>query len=253
MSRPALHVIGSSPAWSNPGEACSSYLVEAGGARILLDCGSGALGRLRATDPEPLQAVVLSHLHFDHIADLVPFAYALQLSELRAWEPPRLHAPPGGRERLRALCEAGGGAADLIERRFQVAEYDPQAALVIAGATLRFSPTRHPGGCYAVRVEAEGGALCYSGDTGPLDTLAPFAAGVGVLLCEATEGSAAANGVEHWHLTAAEAAGIAREAGAGALVLTHLPAADREAALAGARERFPGRVEAATPGLRIAG
>ena len=59
---PILTVIGCAPAWGNPGEPCSSYLVEAGGARILIDCGSGAFAALWALDPRPLDAVVLSHL-----------------------------------------------------------------------------------------------------------------------------------------------------------------------------------------------
>ena len=45
-----LTVIGSSPAWPNPGGACSGYLVE---GRLLLDCGPGVLAKLREREPWP--------------------------------------------------------------------------------------------------------------------------------------------------------------------------------------------------------
>ena len=108
MPDPALTltVVGCGPAWTNPGEPCSSYLVEAGGARILLDCGSGAFAALQELDPRPLDAVVLSHLHFDHCADLIPFGYSRMYAGLREWPPPRLLAPPG---RPRAARGARGG------------------------------------------------------------------------------------------------------------------------------------------------
>ncbi|HEY3613108.1 MAG TPA: MBL fold metallo-hydrolase, partial [Gaiellales bacterium] len=121
----AVTVIGCSPAWGNPGEPCSSYLVEAGGARILLDCGPGAFAALRALDDRPLDAVVLSHLHFDHIADLIPFGFCRRYSVLRDWPAPRLLAPPGGIARLGGLAVAGGGDADHLDGPFALEEYVP--------------------------------------------------------------------------------------------------------------------------------
>src|SRR4029077_6322872 len=76
IQRPALHVLGCAPASGNPGEACSGYLVSAGGSRILLDCGPGVLSSLLARDAAPLDAIVLSHLHYDHVADLIPLGFA---------------------------------------------------------------------------------------------------------------------------------------------------------------------------------
>src|SRR5919202_2295863 len=56
-----LTVIGSSPAWPNPGSAQSGYLVE-GPGKLLLDCGPGVLGRLRERDGWPrVDAIVLTH------------------------------------------------------------------------------------------------------------------------------------------------------------------------------------------------
>ena len=108
IRRPALHVLGCAPAGGNPGEACSGYLVTAGGSRILLDCGPGVVSLLLARDAAPLDAIVLSHLHFDHVADLIPLAFAHTFGLASDWKAPALHVPPGGVARLAALCEASG-------------------------------------------------------------------------------------------------------------------------------------------------
>src|SRR5579884_4077453 len=102
-----LLILGKSPSWPDAGGACSGYLVQEDGFSLLLDCGSGVLGKLRAKlDYLELDAVLISHLHADHIIDLVPFSYALLLSP-RQGDPPRrpqLHAPPGAARKLRQLA-----------------------------------------------------------------------------------------------------------------------------------------------------
>ena len=163
----SLHVIGCSPAWPNPGEACSSYLVEAGGRRILLDLGTGALAQLLEQDGEPVSAIVLSHLHWDHMADLVPLTYGLKYGWYSDWPRPALWTPPGGREQLRRIAEAAIGKDAFFEEAFDVKDYEPAAGLPLGQARLAFRAMRHPGASFAIRVEAGGTSLCYSGDSGP--------------------------------------------------------------------------------------
>jgi ribonuclease BN (tRNA processing enzyme) len=245
---PSVTVIGCSPAWGNPGEPCSAYLVEAGGARILLDCGSGAFAALWARDPRPLDAVVLSHMHHDHVADLIPFGYARKYTALRDWTAPRLLAPPGGLERLAALATAGGGAPDHLDGPFELAEYEPGVTLTVGGARLAFAALRHPGVSHAIRVEAGGRALCFSGDTGMTPALAAHAHGVGVLLCEATYADGSDS--DDVHLSASDAGRTAAHAGAERLVLVHVDAGKRSIAAEAARATYAGPVEAAVPGYR---
>jgi len=73
-----LTVIGSSPAWPNPGSAQSGYLVESSAEprrSLLLDCGPGVLARLRANGGERVSAAAITHFHLDHWGDLVPWAW----------------------------------------------------------------------------------------------------------------------------------------------------------------------------------
>ena len=73
-----ITVLGKSPSWQDADGACSGYLVEEDGTRLLLDCGNGVFSKLRRfRDYIDVDAVVISHLHADHFLDLVPFAYAL--------------------------------------------------------------------------------------------------------------------------------------------------------------------------------
>jgi ribonuclease BN (tRNA processing enzyme) len=252
LSQPALTltVVGCGPAWTNPGEPCSSYLVEAGLTRILLDCGSGAFAALQALDPRPLDAIVLSHLHFDHCGDLVPFAYSRMYAGLRGWPPPRLVAPPGGLERLAALAEAGGAKRDHLDGPFSLEEYQPGTALDIGEARLTFAALRHPGVSHAIRVESGGRALCFSGDTGRTPLLAEHARGVDLLLCESTQGDAAES--DEVHLSASDAGAAAAAADVGQLLLVHVDADRRARAVAAAQETFRGPVEAGVPGFRVA-
>src|SRR5262249_29678522 len=141
---PVVTVVGCAPAWGNPGEPCSSYLVEAGGARILLDCGPGAFAAFRALSDAQLDAVVLSHLDFDHVGDLIPFGYSRRYSELQGWTPPRLVAPPGGLERLSALAVAGGAEPDHLDGPFALSEYAPGTPLELGEVRLSFTTLVHP-------------------------------------------------------------------------------------------------------------
>jgi ribonuclease BN (tRNA processing enzyme) len=248
IQRPALHVLGCATAGGNPGEPCSGYLVSAGGSRILLDCGPGIVSSLLLRDAAPIDAVVLSHLHFDHIGDLIPLGYAHLIGLAAEWTAPTVYAPPGGAARIAAFCEAAGaGAGHLQACGLAVTEYDVDNSLAIGEALLTFRELVHPGTSRAIRVESSGGAFVFSGDTAVTPALGEHAAGADILLTEAT-----ALPESDIHLPAAEAGRIAREAGCKTLVLTHVDVREQAAALRQAREAFGAPVHAAVPGLRVA-
>ena len=105
-----ITVLGKSPAWQDANGACCGYLVEGGGQIVLLDCGPGVFAKLRAVRRLPaVDAVLITHLHADHILDLVPFASGLRY---RPWDGPpprpRLIAPPGAPEASRRSAPARG-------------------------------------------------------------------------------------------------------------------------------------------------
>ena len=134
-----ITVLGKSPAWQDADGACSGYLVEGGGQVVLLDCGPGVFAKLRRfVDYVDVDAVVISHLHADHILDLVPFASGLRYAPRQQPVPvggnpgtdhparPRLIAPPGALEAFAGVvARRAGMTADHIELAFDVTVYDP--------------------------------------------------------------------------------------------------------------------------------
>jgi ribonuclease BN (tRNA processing enzyme) len=245
-----ITVLGKSPAWQDAGGACSGYLVEAGERCLLLDCGNGVFGKLRANRAfTDVCAVVISHLHADHFFDLVPYAYALAYShEARAaGARPALYAPPGAREVFRRI---GGAwhAEELVEQSFELHEYDPAAELAIDPLRVRFHEVPHFIRTHAVQVRDGAASFTYGADCRPNDEIVAFARETDLLMLEATL-EQPEHADHRGHLTPAEAGEHAQRAGARRLVLTHF-SADHDAthALEEARRRFDGPVELAREG-----
>ena len=256
-----LRVLGKSPAWQDAGGACSGYLFEAEGSCLLLDCGSGVFGKLRsARDYADVDAVVISHLHGDHILDLVPFASGLtyaprhQPVPVDGWpgtdHPPRPHlvAPPGARETFRSLCAAVGMREGHIEDAFQLIEYDPGEPVQLGPFALRFCPVPHFMPTNAVEIAAGGSRVTFSADSSPSDDLCAFAQATDLLLIEATLPRPEREG-PRGHLTPGEAGEHGRRAGARRLVLTHISdELDHDWARREAERSFGAAVEVAAEG-----
>lgn len=216
-------MLGKSPAWQDAGGACSGYLVEEGGRCLLLDCGNGVFGKLRAArDFTAVDDVVISHLHADHFIDLVPFAYALAYSpHARRERRPVLHVPPGGRATFRRVTGAWG-AETLIEDAFELREYEIGDELEVGPLRVRFRPVPHFVSTQAVQIRAGAASFTFGADCGPNEAIVDFARGTDLLMLEATLEEPEPEHADRGHLTPAEAGAHARAAGARRLVLTHV-------------------------------
>lgn len=211
-------VIGCSGSFPGPDSPASCYLLESDGVRIVLDMGNGSLGALQAaTDIYGIDAVVLSHLHVDHFIDLASYYVALKYR-------------PGGFDGRRLPVWGPAATAQRLVAAYGLKGTDMSGELDIReiAEEFRIGPFRistrrvpHPVEARAIRVEADGVSVTYSGDTGPHPELAEFAAGSDLALFEASFLSRDDNPAD-LHLTAAEAAAAAVQARADRLVLTHL-------------------------------
>ena len=248
-----LTILGKSPSWQDAGGACSGYLIEDEGVRLLVDCGNGVFAKLRHySDYVGVDAVLISHLHADHFLDLVPFAYALRYGPRapRLGAGPRLYAPTGATEVFRRVVGAWGDET-LIEGSFGLVEYGTEEELHVGPLRLRFQAVPHFTATNAIEVAADDGAgprITYGADHGPTAELAAFARDTDLLLIEATLPEPEPE-LPRGHLTAAEAGAHGRDAGARRLVLTHLTdELDAERARAEAEQAFGGPVEIAREG-----
>ena len=215
-----LSVIGSSPAWPNPGGACSGYLVD---DKLLLDCGPGVLAKLRLREPWPtVEAIAITHLHLDHWGDLIPWVWGSLYGPGASTPRAQLWLPPGSREELRPIL-ARLGTEDMFERAFDVAEYDVRTPFTAAGLQVTAVPVEHYNlEAFGFRVEGDR-VLAYSGDSGPCEGLVELARGADLLLGEATLLTGDLDGPERGHLAPDETDAAARGARAKRILFTHRP------------------------------
>jgi ribonuclease BN (tRNA processing enzyme) len=246
-----LTILGRSPASPNPGEACAGYLVEGGGSRVLLDIGPGVVSQLvRRHHPDELDAVVVSHMHADHMLDLVTLRYVYPWRQRRPEDRLRVILPPGSADQMLDLAR-GVGSAGHFEACFRLSEHDGAAPFTFDGLSWTPIATQHYIPCWGFRIEADGRRLAYTADTAPSDALHQLADRADLLLSEATLRSLDEDAhppEPRGHLTPAEAGEAARTADASRLMLTHLPMdGDGSWARTLAAEAFAGEVEIAEP------
>ncbi|MGQ0535069.1 MAG: MBL fold metallo-hydrolase [Methanobacteriota archaeon] len=200
-----------------PGDAGSGYLVAGRRTKVLLDIGNGTLGNLaRHTDWHSIDAILLSHLHFDHLLDLQPFLLPRRTGV-------RVIGPPGTRRTLAAffrLFSDHGGR--LYRERALVTEHRRGASYRVGDFRVRFHRVRHTRPAWAIEVREGARRLVYSGDTERCPALVSAARRAALLLSEATWQTGAPPERLDGHMTAADAATVARDAGAKRLLLTHI-------------------------------
>jgi ribonuclease BN (tRNA processing enzyme) len=247
-----LTVIGCSGSFAGPDSSASCYLLEApdpeggGTYRLLLDLGSGALGALqRYCDPLAIDAVLISHLHADHFFDISGY-YVMRKYHPRgpAGRIP-VWGPRGIKQRVArayGLPLDPGMNEEFEFKRLRKGEFSLGPFAITAVRVL------HPIEAFAFRIEHEGRALVYSGDTAGCEALTALSVGADLLLAEAAFRDDADNppGV---HMTGSEAAATAREGNVGVLVLTHIPPwHDKQHALQEAEGVFDGPIMLAAEG-----
>ena len=256
-----LTVLGGSAAGVGTGQGCSGYLVSTEETSIVLDLGPGTLLELRRhVDFRSLDGIVLSHLHVDHMLDLIALRFSLAYNPVKPENRTALWLPPGGIsffDRLAQVFTTDGDAEAFFSDVFEIGEYDPEDTLQIGDLKLTFAPTVHFVPCWAIRVRPRAGSgdLVYTADTGPAADLSAFAAGAHVVLAEATtpeERRDAMPFAARGHLTAREAAIMAREVKAAILVITHMfEEHDPPALVERARQEFRGEIVRAVPGASV--
>ncbi|WP_430609357.1 MBL fold metallo-hydrolase [Enterococcus sp. DIV0876] len=211
-----LTVLGCLGAYPYKGEGTTGYLLESEGFHLLLDAGSTTLVQLeKIIDPLSLDAVILSHYHHDHIADLGVLQYYWQLfpkTEKRAELPIYGH----GADRVHfddlTMPEVTKGYDYLQSEQLDLGPF-----------SITFMKTIHPVTCYAMRfVEKHTGKVfVFTGDSGYLESFVEFAQDADLFLADTY--LFAGNERHKAHFTSKEAGEIAHAAQVKKLVLTHLP------------------------------
>lgn len=243
-----LTIIGCSGSMSGPASAASAYLLQTETTSIVLDFGPGAMGQLlNYMDPAELDAMVLSHLHADHCVDIIGMMVYRRWLPGSTMGPIPVFSPGDGMERARHI--GGDGPEETFETEFEFVEVGPGHAVVVGDMNIEFFEAVHPVPAVATRVTGPNGEVfAFSGDTDYCEGQVSAAKDADLYLCEAAfeEGR---DTVRDIHLTGTRAGQIGTEAGAKAMVLTHLqPWTDQNVVLAEARSTYAGDLHIAAPG-----
>jgi len=220
-----LTILGCAGSVPGPGTNASGYLLEADDFTLALDLGNGTVSALQQLrDPFDLDALLLSHLHPDHCADFAA------LTVIRRYHPERpgagrrlpVYGPAGTEQRLVNLYapnERERAETDLTDS-YSFAPL-PSEPTMIGPFEVQAIEVCHPTPAYGVRISYDGTTFAYTGDTGVCPSLERLAAGVDVLLAEATwtDADDRPPGI---HLSGAEAGQLAERAGVGKLLITHI-------------------------------
>lgn len=175
-----LTFLGTGSAMPLPDRAQTGLLLERDGddRRLLVDCGAGVLGRLAGTDAgyEGVSTVLLTHLHLDHVSDLLPLLKARWLAGETGLE---VVGPSGTKAHLDILLDAYDyldGRVDLRVREVGAHEFS------VAGFDVTARETRHSVDGLAYRFAGESGDLTISSDTEAFEGMAAFADGSSVFV-----------------------------------------------------------------------
>jgi len=217
-----LTVLGTGTIAFSPTRSCAAYYLEAGDARVLIDCGPGSARRLAELGIpwQTITHVVISHFHIDHHSDLPALVFAGKYGMLPARTAPLdIVGPLGTRALLERLAAAHGEWLMTPGYPVRITELAPGTSMDLGGARLDCTKVPHTPESMAYSVSHGGRRLVYSGDTGFDAAFAQWAAGCDLLVLECSLPQTMAI-VEH--LTPEQCGEIACLAAPRTLVLTHL-------------------------------
>ncbi|UQS83272.1 MBL fold metallo-hydrolase [Bombilactobacillus thymidiniphilus] len=196
-------------------QATSGYLIQDQGFNLLLDCGSGVLNALQNyLDPLQLDAVVLTHYHHDHIADVGVLQHYWQLN---SGSKKHEYLPIYGNTQD-PLHFASLNFGDFTKAMPYV-DYDK---LQLGPFTLHFQKTIHPVPTFAVRIiDSQKKIFTFTADTAYFDGLIDFAQQSDLLITDTNFGAAKTGRI--WHMTSTQSGYLAQQAHVRHLLLSHLP------------------------------
>ena len=242
-----LTVLGGAGGFPPGGGACSGYLIEHDGARLLVDPGYAIVPRLLQVVPAAaIDAVLVSHGHPDHVADLNPLLRARLMQDDAA---PRLaaYALPGALDPVLALDQI-----KALQGAYELRLFEGGAAFSIGPFEIESRLLPHSIPNVGVRISAGGRSITYTGDAGQSNDLVDLADGTDLLLAEATYVEAVPAGNAGVLNCALDVGRQATQAGAARLLLTHLlPGTDPQASRTAAARSFGGWIGVASGGVMV--
>jgi ribonuclease BN (tRNA processing enzyme) len=239
-----LTVLGGCGAWPEAGGACSGYLVEAAGDLLLIDPGYAIVPRLLSlVGAEEIDAVIVTHGHPDHCADLHPLLRARELGEIRA-RPLPVYSLRGALDAVLRLDRPS-----MLRDSYTLFEFEAGDTLEVGSFTVDSALLPHWVPNAGLRISSGDSTLVCTGDCGPSPEVVTLAQGADLFLAESTYVDDVPPGDTQYLSSAHIAARCAIEARVSRLVLTHLWPGTDPAAVLNAAHAFQGQTDVARWGL----
>jgi ribonuclease Z len=236
-------LLGTGSPVPDPDRAGPATLVRAGGHTLLVDCGRGVQMRLAAAGAGAgaLTALLLTHLHSDHIADLGDLLITRWITDFGPDPVPlRIIGPPGTAEVVDATLQAF--SFDIGYRlahhpdlagppAIEVHEYIEGVVWQSDDLSVRAAPTDHRPVAPTIgfRIEHGGASVVLAGDTVPCASLDELAQGAGALVHTVIRRDLVdamplqrIRDICDYHSSVEQAADTAARADVGILVMTHM-------------------------------
>ncbi len=210
-----VNVLGFWGTFPSAGGATSGYLITGDSGQVLLDCGSGVMSRFPFyANVENVSAVLLTHLHYDHMCDVSILQYsanyAIRSGKMK--DKLQIYSPSEPEDVWKTIQ---GKNAELYDM-------DKNRNINISGMNITFMPVNHTIPCYAIRIEQNGKVIVYITDTVYMDSLADFAMNADFLICGAAVSRESRHTTGEGHMNAHEAGLIARKGKVKKLLLSHI-------------------------------
>ena len=256
----SVAVCGSRAPLPSPNRAETCLLVQAGTSKFIIDTGRGSADNLQRwrVDYSDLEAVILSHLHSDHISDLHEVQFQSWLGGRKT--PLSVIGPIGTASTAQGFeqgfkldsiyrSEHHGAILPIEAYGYDVVEFEGDAKLIFENEDTRITAFKVDHApvdpAYAFKIEYKDRSIVVSGDTVSLDVMTEYSKGVDVLFHDALAKpliqemekiseeignnivSKVLFDIQDYHANTVEVADIARRAEVDLLVFYHLIPAPR--------------------------
>lgn len=237
-----LQVLGSGGPELGDKRASTSYLIwHDGKAKLLVDIGSGSMLNLEKAnaDINDLDAVLLTHLHVDHSADLPALIKATfftgRANDLLIYGPSGNHLMPSTTDYIQTLFGSKGayrylssyldGSESYTIKPYDMAFENKQAQTILVSADYQITavPTHHgPIPAVAWKVNIDDKIIVFSGDmNNDKQTLGQLANNADLLIAHHAIPESATGAARNLHMPPSVIRQIAADANVKQLVLSH--------------------------------
>lgn len=231
-----IKVLGTQSPYVTGFHNCPGFLIESEQHRIMLDCGSGTHRMLKFPDDLHNLHVLLTHLHRDHYNDIFNIQYASYVFHNlgRIDKPVDIYLPMSPKRIYEDIIDEVNSYAKYHKIKFSTVVH-------IGDMKLMLLEVDHSVETYAVRITDGQNTVVYTSDTSfsSREDIVQFAKNANLLICESSLLKKHGFPDINSHLTAYQAATIAKEADVDKLLLTHFwPEEDKKNYLMEAKQVF---------------